>query len=93
MSLSFQISFFTKRIRGSWKKWLISGLRQIQHKMSLFVLEKKEEFRECWGYVTRKQKQLKGAATGQILDNLSIKIYKIGIDYIPLNKIESEINK
>ena len=42
---------------------LIPRLGQRRSEMTLeylFVLEKKEVFRECWGHITRNQYQLKG---------------------------------
>lgn len=66
LSLSFQISFCTKRV--CTKREEMAGPMdggQIKYKMSLehlFVLGKRGEFRECWGCISEKQINSKGLA-------------------------------
>lgn len=66
--------------------------REGKYKINLeyFYTRKKEVFRECWGHISRKQHQLKGAGMGKVWENLNIKIYNVRNGFYLLNKIDSK---
>ena len=77
----FWIFFSTKRteFRGEIADSRV-GVGKIKDDWKYFVLGSEEVFKEYWEYV-KNRRQPKGAPTGQIWDNLSIKVNNDGYEW------------
>jgi len=73
---------------------LIPRLGQRRSEMTLeylFVLEKKEVFRACWGTHNKEPVSAQRGWTSQVWENISITVYHGGVH--PQNKTESRTDQ